>query len=46
MKETCSCERHDSTVPLTLNGGTIYESGQFHAPAALEPRVAFDEHGG
>ena len=44
MKGICPCLRNESTVPLTLNRGTMYESGQFDAPAALEPRVAFEEH--
>jgi hypothetical protein len=46
MKGTCPCERHDSTVRPNLNRGTMYESGQFHAPAALESRIAFEEHDG
>jgi len=46
MKGTCPFERHDSTVPPNLNRGTMCESGQFHAPAALESRVAFEEHDG
>jgi len=46
MKGTCPCERPDSTVPPNLNCGIMYESGQFHAPVALEPRVAFEEHDG
>lgn len=39
MEGTCLCERHDSTVPPNFNRGTMYDSGQFHAPAALEPRL-------
>ena len=46
MKETCPCERLDSTVPPKLKRGSMYESGQFHAPTALVRRAAFEEHDG